>query len=115
MDSGRGDHRVPARRTGLTEKQFQAQVTDLCGWLGLRYYHTHDSRRSPEGFPDLVIVGRATVFVELKSEGGRLTRAQRAWIEDLRTSGQKAYIWRPGDWEWVQQILFDLSWRKVGL
>jgi VRR-NUC domain len=104
-----------ARRSrGLSEKQYQQQVTDLCDWLGLRYYHTYDSRRSPSGFPDLVIVGRwRTIFVELKSESGRLSAKQAEWINDLRQTGQYAHVVRPSDWEWFKQTLFVLAGRKV--
>ena len=40
----------------MTEKKFQAavlQIANMYGWLA---YHTHDSRRSAPGFPDLVLV-----------------------------------------------------------
>jgi len=51
------------------------------GWLT---YHTHDSRRSPEGFPDLVMVrGNTMLAWELKSETGQPTRAQLTWVAAL--------------------------------
>lgn len=94
----------------MTESEFQKMVTDLCGWLHLRWYHTHDSRRSPEGFPDLVIVGKAKVlYVELKSDKGRVSKAQQAWIDDLRRVGQEARIWYPKDWPEAQRTLTALA------
>ena len=58
-----------------TEAQFQAaviQYAELKGWM---VYHTHDSRGSRPGFPDLTMVRDGVlIFAELKSERGRLTR-----------------------------------------
>ena len=39
----------------ISEEQFQQQVIDLATLRGWRCYHTRDSRRSAEGFPDLVL------------------------------------------------------------
>ena len=38
-----------------TEKQFQQSVVEVARTLKWRVYHTHDSRRSAAGFPDLVL------------------------------------------------------------
>lgn len=40
----------------VMEKVFQAQVLDLAHLSGWLCYHTHNSRRSAPGFPDLVLV-----------------------------------------------------------
>jgi VRR-NUC domain-containing protein len=82
----------------MTERELQAAVTDMCHWLGLRYYHTHDSRRSNPGFPDLVIVGAGGVlFAELKSQDGRLRPEQKEWLHDLHAAGAIARVWYPDD------------------
>ncbi|MDR4533224.1 VRR-NUC domain-containing protein [Glutamicibacter sp. PS] len=84
-----------------TEEAFQNEVISAAKGLGFtKIYHTHDSRRSPAGFPDLVLVHprRGVIFAELKSERGRVSDAQQAWLEDLRAAGQVAYVWRPMDW-----------------
>lgn len=99
----------------LSEKQFQQRVTDLCDVLHLRYYHTYDSRRSPSGFPDLVIVGpTGCIFVELKKENGKVTTRQQEWLDDLRTAGQVAVVWHPSDWGWAKRFLFSLAGKKAG-
>jgi hypothetical protein len=90
----------------MSETQLEQNITSgtgrrpgLCKVLKLRYYFTKDSRKSPEGFPDLVITGpRGTVFRELKDQDGTLTPEQRAWLADLRESGEDAQVWRPSDW-----------------
>lgn len=93
----------------MTEAELMAnvrQVALLGGWLT---YHTHDSRRSDKGFPDLVMVhpitGR-TVYVELKSAKGRIRPEQRTWIDALYRGGHEVYVWRPADWPvLVQRVL----------
>src|SRR5690606_30920215 len=56
---------------GMKEAVLQAQVIKVAKGLGFLAYFTHDSRRSPSGWPDLVLVhpirGRL-LFRELKQE-----------------------------------------------
>lgn len=92
----------------ISEKQFQAQVLDLARLSGWLVYHTHDSRRSAPGFPDLVLLRPPRlVFAELKTEKGRIRPEQRAWVEALSgcTQAPESYLWRPRDLEEVQGIL----------
>lgn len=84
----------------MTEAQLLAAVRQLARLRGWRCYHTHDSRRSEPGFPDLVLVHaghRRLVFAELKTETGRLSAEQRAWLADLDAVGAEAHVWRPAD------------------
>jgi hypothetical protein len=81
----------------MTERELQAQVVDLAHMLGYLVYHTHDSRRSEPGFPDLVMVHErsgALIFAELKSSTGRVTAAQDRWLRALAFRG-RAFVWRP--------------------
>lgn len=82
---------------GLKETPFQRQIIQVAKGLGLLCYHTYDSRRSEPGFPDLVIVGSRTIFRELKTMTGRVTKEQKLWLERLNASGQDAKVWRPSD------------------
>ena len=83
----------------LSEKDLLAQVRELAETLGYRVYHTHDSRRSEPGFPDLVIAGHGRLwFVELKSQQGRVTAPQREWLGALAATGAQTRVWRPSDW-----------------
>src|SRR5690606_30546187 len=87
-----------AATADMTEAQLQANVLELCRWLGLLVYHTYDSRRSHRGWPDLAIVGTHLMVRELKSARGRLTVDQQRWLEALRAAGVDADVWRPEDW-----------------
>lgn len=91
----------------MSEGELQANLEKLCFMRGLFYYHTHDSRRSPAGFPDTVILStRLRVFIllaELKSEKGRLKPDQKIWGEALKiieraTPFVKYRVWRPRHW-----------------
>jgi hypothetical protein len=89
-----------------TEGSWQGQVVEAAQLLGWRTYHTFDSRRSDAGFPDLVLVRRPRViFVELKSDRGRLTDDQRAWLEALGGCRVERYVWRPADWPRIKGVL----------
>ncbi len=58
------------------------------------------------GFPDLVLVrGPRLLFVELKTDLGRLTDAQQRWLNRLLTAEQIALIWRPSDWSAIEKCL----------
>lgn len=95
---------------GISEADFQRQVTDLCDWLGLMWHHETDSRKSKAGFPDLVICGPGgIVFFELKTQRGRVSSAQHQWIEALQRAGQKAYVARPGNLAGIKRLLTELA------
>ena len=82
-----------------TERAFQDAVCEMAKTLGCLVYHTHDSRRSEPGFPDLVIVGRRGVlYRELKQPTGRMSEAQNEWLSKLVLAGQNAAVWRPDAW-----------------
>lgn len=93
----------------MTEKELQNMVLEACKVLRLQVYHTHDSRRSQPGFPDLVIVGRAVEFWELKSETGKVTPEQREWQDRLRTAGATSEVFRPSDWNVMERRLLRLA------
>lgn len=90
-----------------TEAVFQAKVKALAKALGWRPYHTHDSRRSDTGFPDLCLARPPrVVFIELKSAKGTLSGAQKEWAADLRNCPGVEYLaaW-PEDWPKVKELL----------
>ena len=71
-----------------------------------RTYHTLRSKGSEPGFPDLILVRPPRlIFAELKSDRGRLTKAQREWRADLEACGVEVYTWRPSERSQVEDIL----------
>lgn len=82
----------------MSEAALQNRVLAIAYELGYLTYHTHDSRRSHKGWPDLVLAhprwGRFLIR-ELKSERGRVRPEQQAWLNALTALGIDADIWRP--------------------
>lgn len=97
----------------IPERTFQTQVRSLARLLGWIPYHTFDSRRSDQGFPDLVLVRDRVVFAELKTPKGRLSSHQEIWLEALRNAGAEVYVWRPGDLEEIQKVLSRRSIKEA--
>lgn len=86
---------------GMKERDLQDKVVRLARSLGWLTYHTHDSRRSEPGFPDLVLLHPARgrlLWRELKTEKGRATPAQKVWLAALSAVGMDAGLWRPVHW-----------------
>jgi VRR-NUC domain len=90
----------------ISERRFQQQIVEYAELMGWRCYFTHRSDHSPAGFPDLVLVRRPRiVWIEVKAERGRLSDAQRAWINDLADCGQEVHVVRPSQWREVERWL----------
>ena len=98
----------------VTEKDWQTTVTQTARTLGWTIYHTHDSRRSEPGFPDLVLARRdqygepgRLIFAELKTDkpSSNLSAAQTRWFTLLRDCGQEVYLWRPAYYDRVVLVL----------
>jgi len=104
--------RGQARRVVPVEREasFQARLLNLLPLFGfLLVYHTHDSRHSASGFPDIVAVGHGRcLFIELKADDAprRLPLHQEAWKYGLEEcAGVEYYLWRPRDFTEIQKIL----------
>jgi hypothetical protein len=94
--------RLPARKTTSTRRReettFQSAVIDLILYRVLWYYHVHDSRTAPAGWPDLVILGQGGMLLrELKTDTGRATAEQKRVMALAEQAGQDVKIWRPAD------------------
>lgn len=79
-----------------SEQAFQQQLVQLARFYGWdRIYHTHDSRRSNPGWPDLVICKPPHIlFVEVKTKRGIVSPEQHEWIAALTACGLEAWIVR---------------------
>ena len=100
-------HRIPKRI--MTEKDFQGRIVKFAKMMGWHVYHTHDSRRSEPGFPDLVLAKDRVMYRELKSEKGKLTIDQKAWAASLQRAGADYSVWRPSQ---LQAIYSELMGGK---
>jgi hypothetical protein len=103
-------------RPVTTERAFTARVVELALLHGWHVTHFRASRTCRgwrtailglPGYPDLTLCHPrlGLVFAELKTEHGAITPGQAGWIAVLRDAGQRAYVWRPGDWQTILAVL----------
>jgi len=110
-----------------TEEEFLSAVMGLAAWAGWRRYHPRPARykdgrhathyAGDQGFPDLVLCHphRGVIFAELKTAKGRISETQQLWLDELRSGGAEAYLWRPADLEDIKTRLgFPKTARKAG-
>ena len=102
----------------ITEDEWLRSVGDALDLTGWAWIHPRPARRaqgkwttptqgnSAKGFPDIVAVRPPRVlWLELKTERGRVSPEQDDWLERLRTSGQEAYVIRlPRDWQFFTEL-----------
>lgn len=93
----------------MTEAELQKAVEEICDRMDLLWFHDNDSRRNKPGFPDLVIVGRKVLFVELKSDDGHIKPAQLEWCVKLQEADAMYRLWRPRDF-YSGRIQNELFW-----
>jgi hypothetical protein len=91
----------------ISERDLTGYVRDIAKAFGWRRYHTWLSKHSSAGFPDEVLLRPPRlVFAELKSERGKLSAEQAAWLEELRAvPGVEVYEWRPDDMDAIVEVL----------
>lgn len=59
-----------------------------------------------KGFPDLVLVRKhRLVCAELKTNTGRTSKEQVAWLLALEEAGAESWVWRPKDWDNILKVL----------
>ena len=103
----------------MSEQDFQQQVTDLAelyswSWVHFRPAQTAKGWRTPvsgplgKGWPDLILVrarDQRVIFAELKTDAGKATADQAATLAFLTESGAEAHLWRPRDFDAIQEVL----------
>ena len=90
-----------------SEATFQAAVVRYAKFHGWEVYHTHDSRHSAAGFPDLVgnHPSKGMFAAELKKTGGQATSAQTRWLVAFKAAGTPSYLWWPKDLAEIEEVL----------
>ena len=87
------------------------QIAKMNGWL---IFHPSPHQVRPgvyrsdgKGFPDLCMAHptKGVLFVELKTETGRLSPDQIKWAEALKANGIEYYVWRPSQIDLIAERL----------
>ncbi len=104
-----------AQLLDLGEYEFQVEVVKLARSLSWHHVHFRPSRTAKgwrtavsgdgKGFCDLILFRERTLFVEVKSETGQMSKEQKQWRDWLIAAGQTWYLWRPSDIEDIVQVL----------
>ena len=90
------------------ERNFQAGVVKLAKLTGWDVYYTTDSRHSPAGWPDLVLLKPPrALFRECKRDHrpSRITADQRRTLDLLIACGFDVGVWTPDDWQAISDTL----------
>lgn len=101
----------------MSEQVWQQQFVQLAGYLGWKHLHVRRSlgrgrkwvtATNIDGWPDLHLwheTTQRTIYVELKSEAGRLRPQQIDVLGSLTRAGQEVYVLKPSDLELAKRIL----------
>lgn len=92
----------------ISEKVWSQQFAHLFATFGWHGYHPWLSVYSDRGFPDWVLCNEAQrriIFVELKTEAGKLSAKQELWRDRLLACGQEWYCWRPSQFDAAAAVL----------
>lgn len=100
-----------------TETRYTTTVVELARVLGWRVSHFRPARtatgwrtavQGDAGFPDLVMAkGGVVIFAELKTANGRVSPAQRDWLDALdRCPGVRTFLWVvPDQFDEIEEVL----------
>lgn len=89
-----------------TEAQFQAAVVELATALGWLVIHVRNMYANQPGIPDLLLFrDDRYVLAELKTETGKVSIKQTMWHERAGALGVTVHVWRPGDYDAIQEVL----------
>ncbi len=96
-----------------TEKQWQQRVEGVLRQYGFLVFHTLRSKGSTPGFPDICAVkGERLLFIELKTEKGKLSEHQRTWLDalaavpcaEVHVWRPEVHVWRPSQFDEVLEV-----------
>lgn len=103
----------------ISEEKFKSQILELAQYCGWKRAHFRPAQKKDgtwytpvegdgKGFPDLVLVHRRRrlcLWVELKSDTGKVSAEQLDWINCLMDAGQRVAVWRPHMWDMIELLL----------
>lgn len=95
----------------LDEKEFTGLVIGtqsnpgVARMFGWRVYHTLRSKGSQPGFPDWTLARDRVLFLELKTETGKVSAAQAEWLAALNAAHVEAYVVRPQHFDAITVVL----------
>ena len=111
---------VASRHNLISEMDFAATVDEMAIAFGWKIYGVLEqmvyARRLSKGFPDRIMVRRGRLlFIEYKSQTGRVMPDQTEWLEELGKcrapegyrvrGGVEVYLWRPSDLDAIEEVL----------
>ena len=102
---------MTAQRDALiSERELAATVDAMAERFGWKIYGVLEqrvyARRLSKGFPDRVMTRNSRLlFIEYKSQRGRVTPEQQEWLELLRLTLAEVFLWRPSDLDRIEEIL----------
>ena len=102
----------------MTEDELLSGVTEAMTIAGWRWLHIRRSDRAitmgMRGFPDLIAVppgvagwSERALAIELKSNEGRVTTDQAAWLVGLAQAGVTVAVVRPADYDRALRLILD--------
>jgi hypothetical protein len=105
---------MPSPLPPITEAQWQRTVLDVAYRHVWRVFHPITSQKKghyatfqagAKGYPDLTLAraGDGILFVELKTDTGKLRPEQEEWRDTILAAGGEWHLWRPSDYE----IMYD--------
>lgn len=89
-----------------SEKQWQWYIVRYARERGWWDWHAYDSRRSNPGLPDLILIRERVVWIEVKTQRGRVSKTQKDVRDRLLRAHQEYYLWRPYHWRQVREVLY---------
>ena len=97
--------------TSLDEKEFTQLVVGtnanpgVVRYFGWKVYHTLRSKGSQPGFPDWTLARERVMWLELKTETGKVSDHQASWLLALFNAGVEAYVVRPRHFDEITCVL----------
>lgn len=98
----------PVKPPAMSEKDWSKQFKHLFEVMGWQGFHPYLSIYSDRGWPDWSLVNPTTgrlIFVELKTEAGKLSDSQIKWRDLLQSAGQEWYCFRPSQFDDAASVL----------